>query len=310
MISPVELVLGHTTDEYQVIHIILHSPAIAPTALETLQLPPATRWDRGIILNGRAPIWVYAALVHLCHPARWIATVDPRMSGAVVVERHHPDAPAIGALVSLPPEYLKPPVSEAPPSLPTEKHSSIAVAIVGPPHSGKSVLAAWILRTLAQRLRVESFNQDVFLLRACPDGEGNWSGETPPQNVRLLRYKQRFDPAFVQHVESSITELRKTKKLLLVDTGGKIDRWSQRILNHCTHGIIVSAKRTEFCRWRGALAASDIEIIAEIESVRSPAQDVVREHPLRLRIGNLERGRLDSIPETLLTALLHKANLL
>ena len=44
----------------------------------------------GIVLSGRGPIWLYAALVHECHPWLWVATYDPRQGGAVIVESHSP----------------------------------------------------------------------------------------------------------------------------------------------------------------------------------------------------------------------------
>ncbi|MCS7001056.1 MAG: CRISPR-associated protein Csx3, partial [Candidatus Kapabacteria bacterium] len=72
--SPVELICGKVTDNYQIVHIVLHEGAIEPDVLATLRLPEnEIRWDRGIILNGRAPLWLYGYLVHLCHPARWVA---------------------------------------------------------------------------------------------------------------------------------------------------------------------------------------------------------------------------------------------
>lgn len=45
---------------------------------------------KGVIISGRGPVWGYAMIVHAAHPARWIATVDPRL-GAVVVQSHVPE---------------------------------------------------------------------------------------------------------------------------------------------------------------------------------------------------------------------------
>lgn len=55
--------------------------------LPQVQLPVDIDFRQGIILEGRAPIWLYGLLLHLCHPAAWVATYDPRL-GAVVVETH------------------------------------------------------------------------------------------------------------------------------------------------------------------------------------------------------------------------------
>lgn len=41
-----------------------------------------------VIISGRLPVWCYAALVHLLHPAKAIATYDPRLGGSVIVATH------------------------------------------------------------------------------------------------------------------------------------------------------------------------------------------------------------------------------
>ena len=55
-----------------------------------------------------------------------------------------------------------------------------AVLVGGPPHSGKSVL----IYSLSQALRARGI--DHYALRACPDGEGDWSNEALPQLVLSL----------------------------------------------------------------------------------------------------------------------------
>lgn len=72
--------------------------------LPSIGLPPGISHDRGIIFSGRGPVWLYAYLCHLSHPFAWTAVHDPRMGGAVVVQRHVADAPQVGALVKLPEE--------------------------------------------------------------------------------------------------------------------------------------------------------------------------------------------------------------
>lgn len=54
----------------------------------------------GVVISGRGPIWLYAALVHHYHPAAWVATFDPRLGGGVVVERHTHDSPALGEIIN------------------------------------------------------------------------------------------------------------------------------------------------------------------------------------------------------------------
>lgn len=44
--------------------------------------------SKGIVISGRLPVWAYSALVHFYHPRPFVATFDPRLGGAVVVESH------------------------------------------------------------------------------------------------------------------------------------------------------------------------------------------------------------------------------
>ncbi|WP_295673594.1 CRISPR-associated ring nuclease Crn3/Csx3 [uncultured Mucilaginibacter sp.] len=56
---------------------------------------------KGVILSGRGPIWLYGYLIHFYHPAKFVATHDPRFNGAIVVESHTPDI-QIGDVVEIP----------------------------------------------------------------------------------------------------------------------------------------------------------------------------------------------------------------
>ncbi|KUH33938.1 hypothetical protein APY94_04200 [Thermococcus celericrescens] len=60
---------------------------VSPEELKSLK-PPTVKGSRGVVLSGRGPIWLYAFLVHWYHPTLWVATYDPRLGGAVVVEVH------------------------------------------------------------------------------------------------------------------------------------------------------------------------------------------------------------------------------
>jgi CRISPR-associated protein Csx3 len=48
---------------------------------------PKVPLDKGVILSGRGPIWLFARLIHHYHPTRWIAVHDPRI-GYIVVQSH------------------------------------------------------------------------------------------------------------------------------------------------------------------------------------------------------------------------------
>ncbi len=146
--------------------------------------------------------------------------------------------------------------------------------------------------------------RDVFLLGACLDGEGNWFGEIPPERAAILRFKNHWDEDFVARMTAQIEALAESKRLLLVDYGGRIDRRMQRILACCNAAVIVSASAEAVAEWRGALLASGVEILAEVESVRDEAREIASRQPLRRRLGPFERGRrVENLPAELLHAL-------
>lgn len=296
--SNIQLTLIPTPDNFQLLDIFIGGNGnAAPQDLAELQLPPIDG-RQGVLINGKAPVWLYAYLVHQCHAAMWVATMDPRL-GAVVIETHQaahdPHYRAAGSVIALEEfqAYLPTRAPQKPPGKNQPLPRGKVVALVGPPHSGKSVLLGALYRELQQRLPAEEFQRDVFLVRACPDGEGNWFSDIPAELAMTLRFKNQWDDAFAQGVCQNLETLAKTKRLVLVDVGGRIDQRNQWILNCCTHAVIVSRDPQAVGEWRGALQSSDVQLLAEVESTLEEVCEVLDETPFRCRIGKLERGRTD-----------------
>jgi CRISPR-associated protein Csx3 len=85
-------VIPHQTKEglpYQHLHVRIanENGIITPENLKGLKLPEGIDYSQGIVIEGKAPIWLYGYLVHECHPAAWVGCYDPRL-GAVVVSTH------------------------------------------------------------------------------------------------------------------------------------------------------------------------------------------------------------------------------
>jgi len=156
-----------------------------------------------------------------------------------------------------------------------------AVVIGGPPHSGKSVLTYLLTRRL-RALKVEH-----YVLRACPDGEGDWSQEAPPERVRLLRQKGQFSQDFVDRV---CRDLAQRHLPLIVDVGGKPTPDQERILDQCTHAVLISANEAGLAEWRDRFERHGLPIIAELHSVLEGEDRIDAETPaLRGQIASLER---------------------
>lgn len=156
-----------------------------------------------------------------------------------------------------------------------------AIVIGGPPHSGKSVLTYLLTRQLRQE-RVAH-----YVLRACPDGEGDWSQEAPPDTVRLLRQKGAFSKTFVDRV---CRDLARRHLPLIVDVGGKPTLDQERILDQCTHAVLISATAEGLDEWRDRVERHGLAIIAEVRSVLDGTDRIDARVPvLRGQIAGLER---------------------
>jgi CRISPR-associated protein Csx3 len=156
-----------------------------------------------------------------------------------------------------------------------------AIAIGGPPHSGKSVLTY----LLTQALRTQKVEH--YVLRACPDGEGDWSQEAPPATVQLLRYKGAFSAAFVDRI---CRDLERRHLPLLVDAGGKPTGDQERIFDFCTHAVLIAHDDAGLAAWRELAARHGLAVVAELYSARTGQDEILATTPvLRGQIANLER---------------------
>lgn len=158
-----------------------------------------------------------------------------------------------------------------------------AIAIGGPPHSGKSVLT-YSLTQLLRDQRIEH-----YVLRACPDGEGDWSNEAAPDRVLAIRQKGKFTPTFIAQVCAA---LQKRHLPLLVDVGGRPSQADEAIFRQCTHLIILSSTAEGMAEWRAFAERMGLPVIAELESALVGDEVLTATYPLlRGRLVGLERGK-------------------
>ncbi len=129
-----------------------------------------------------------------------------------------------------------------------------AEMIGGPPHSGKSVLVYALSQAQVAH----------YVLRACPDGEGDWSQETSKDQVRLSRQKGQFSDEFVEGVRHDI---ERRHLPLLVDVGGKPTLEQEQIVRACTHAVLLSATPEGLAEWRERAERCGLILIAELQSV-------------------------------------------
>lgn len=168
-----------------------------------------------------------------------------------------------------------------------------AILLGGPPHSGKSVLTYLLTQELRTR-RVEH-----YVLRACPDGEGDWSQQAPPPTVQLLRYKGAFSTDFVDRV---CLDLSRRHLPLLVDVGGKPTPDQERIFDCCTHAVLIAHDAAGLTGWCEMAGRHGLAIVAELHSTLAGQDVITATTPvLRGQIANL--GRHTATPGATVIAL-------
>lgn len=84
--------------ELAVITIDLEGAVLTPKDLVDIHYPSVNP-RLGVIINGRAPIWLYATFLHQYHYCAFTGINDPRL-GAVITATHHPDY-AVGDVLSI-----------------------------------------------------------------------------------------------------------------------------------------------------------------------------------------------------------------
>ncbi len=165
-----------------------------------------------------------------------------------------------------------------------------AILIGGPPNAGKSVLFYSLTMALYER------GIKHHIVRACPDGEGNWYQEIhrslDPENARLIKVqsKAEWTPAFVEGI---CRDLEHRHTPLLVDVGGRPQAWQQCILHQCTHSILLyrdpNDEATHF--WQQLLGSTQLLPLAILHSTLQGASMLTEATPvIRGTLTSLERG--------------------
>jgi CRISPR-associated protein Csx3 len=182
------------------------------------------------------------------------------------------------------------------------------IIVCGPPHSGKSVFLANLMRQLPP----DSF----YLAFAAPDGEWHWSNFGDQDLVAVVRQKGKFTDNFVSSMVEAIRA--NEQPLVLVDTGGVRSEANERIFAVSDGCIILSSKPEEIVAWREFAAAHGVAVLAELDSVLHgtcelyPPQD---DGVIRGRIAGLERGHtvvsptLEAVAERLRTIIRSNAEM-
>lgn len=86
---PVEFRVREGPD-YVVVEVRPLRDGLRPSDLRGV-VPPPIPFDKGVVLAGRAPSWLFCYLARAYYFAPWLAIYDPRLGAAVVFESHVPE---------------------------------------------------------------------------------------------------------------------------------------------------------------------------------------------------------------------------
>lgn len=171
-----------------------------------------------------------------------------------------------------------------------------AILIGGPPHSGKSVL----VYSLTQALRERDVTH--YVLRACPDSEGDYSNETDQAVIRLIRRKGKFSDDFNARVSGYLRERRLP---LLVDVGGLPTDEQIAIFALCSAAVLLIGHRldeperydADRTKWLGIVERAGLPLLADLRSDLHGENALTAAGPILTgTIAGLERGQKASGP--------------
>lgn len=152
-------------------------------------------------------------------------------------------------------------------------------AVVGPPHSGKSVFLQGLCQLLPRASR--------YLFRACPDGEGTWTWRTPESAA--FRRKGRFSREIVDWYVKCLSTCS-LAPIVLVDVGGRMSPENARILREgrVDYAIVLSGDPAAIPEWEEFCRACGVKVLASIVSRYHATEDTVDAEPMVVH--HLERG--------------------
>jgi CRISPR-associated protein Csx3 len=167
-----------------------------------------------------------------------------------------------------------------------------AILIGGPPHSGKSTLTYRLRKALLDR------QVSVYVQRAHPDGEGNWTTEAPRSVIAALRERAKRAWSETPDLAALASRDIAARHLpLLVDVGGMVSAENQMIAAQCTHAILIASDPALLEPWRELVAMQGLAPIAELHSDLHGSPVLFDGGPLlRGVIAGLEQGRSSEGP--------------
>lgn len=156
------------------------------------------------------------------------------------------------------------------------------IVFCGPPHSGKSVFIA----NLLEKMPTDS----MTIIRACPDGEGNWSNNENQDETSMVRKKGKFTNTYIEDACEAIDNQK--NKIVLVDVGGVMSKENEEVFQHCDSFIVLSSDEKKKAEWLQFGTNFGLDCVACLDSSLVGHEEVYTKQPyLQGRMVGLERGQ-------------------
>lgn len=176
------------------------------------------------------------------------------------------------------------------------------IVVCGPPHSGKSVLLA----NLIEKMPTDAHT----IIRACPDGEGNWSNNNNQEETKSVRQKGKFTNTFIENTCKAIDN--QTGKIALIDVGGMMSKENEEVFKHCDSFVVLSSDEQKKKEWLEFGEKLGLQCIACLDSRLEGKEEIYTRKPyLQGRVVGLKRGRkLEDSPviNALVSNIIEKSN--
>lgn len=157
------------------------------------------------------------------------------------------------------------------------------VVFCGPPHSGKSVFIA----NLIDKLPTDAYT----IIRACLDGEGNWSNNKNQNETSIVRKKGKFTKSFIEDACKAIDN--QTNKIVLVDVGGIMSKENEEVFKHCDSFVVLSSDEKKKEEWLKFGQELGLECLGSLDSSLEGQEEIYSMQPyLQGRIAGMERGKV------------------
>ncbi|MEM7346590.1 MAG: CRISPR-associated protein Csx3 [Chloroflexota bacterium] len=115
-----------------------------------------------------------------------------------------------------------------------------------------------------------------YLLRAAPDGEGDWSQEGETTLVQIIRRKGLFTETWIERM---CQDIARRPLPFLVDVGGKPQPWQEGIFAECTHAILLTKDADTHAFWRALVTKYNLTLIADLHSEWEGEAQLAQETP-------------------------------